>query len=153
IAATLLVLELHVPDASHGLGEALLAQWPAYVAYVTSFLTIGIIWVNHHALFQHIHHVDRSFLFNNLFLLMVVSITPFPTAVLGRHATADQDSHLAAALYGAEMFVMGIAFMLRGGRLKVNASGPAARVRCFQPASSCTWSRLASRSSRRRWQC
>ena len=112
IAATLLVLELHVPETEHGLGAGLLAQWPAYVAYVTSFLTIGIMWVNHHALFQHIRQVDRTFLFVNLLLLMVVSITPFPTAVLGRYATAEQDSHLAAALYGVVMFAMGIAFTL-----------------------------------------
>jgi uncharacterized membrane protein len=112
IAATLLVLDLHVPDSGHGLAEGLLAQWPAYVAYVTSFLTIGIIWVNHHALFQHVRHADRTLLFINLLLLMVVSVTPFPTALLGRYATADHDSHLAAAIYGAVMFVMGIAFTL-----------------------------------------
>jgi uncharacterized membrane protein len=112
IAATLLVLDLHVPDPGHGLAEGLVAQWPAYVAYVTSFLTIGIIWVNHHALFQHVRQADRTLLFVNLLLLMVVSVTPFPTALLGRYATADQDSHLAAAIYGAVMFVMGIAFTL-----------------------------------------
>jgi TMEM175 potassium channel family protein len=112
IAATLLVLELHVPDTDHGLAQALLGQWPAYVAYLTSFITIGIIWVNHHALFQHVQHVDRTLLFVNLLLLLVVSIIPFPTALLGRYATADQDSHLAAAIYGGVMLLLGLAFNL-----------------------------------------
>ncbi|HEY3064141.1 MAG TPA: TMEM175 family protein [Chloroflexota bacterium] len=112
IAATLLVLELHVPETEHGLGAALLAQWPTYVAYLTSFLTIGIIWVNHHALFQHVRSVDRSLLFVNLLLLLVVSVIPFPTALLGRYATAPEDSQLAAAIYGVVMFFLGIAFNL-----------------------------------------
>jgi hypothetical protein len=60
IAATLLVLELRVPpDAAGGLGPALLAEWPSYASYVVSFLTIGIIWVNHHALFANVRRVDR----------------------------------------------------------------------------------------------
>jgi uncharacterized membrane protein len=112
IAATLLVLELHVPETDHGLGAALLAQWPTYIAYLTSFLTIGIIWVNHHALFQHVRNVDRTLLFVNLLLLLVVSVIPFPTALLGRYATAPEDSQLAAALYGLVMFLLGLAFNL-----------------------------------------
>src|SRR5947209_5185589 len=60
IAATLLVLELHVPDVSQDLRAALLTQWPSYAAYVVSFGTIGIIWVNHHQLFVHVRRVTRS---------------------------------------------------------------------------------------------
>jgi uncharacterized membrane protein len=110
IAATLLVLELHVPDAGQDLRAALLAQWPSYAAYVVSFATIGIIWVNHHALFVHVREVDRTLLFLNLLLLMVVSVIPFPTAILGRFVTADTDSHLAAAIYGVLMILMSLAF-------------------------------------------
>ncbi len=117
IAATLLVLELHLPDSQHGLGEALLNQLPAYIAYVTSFLTIGILCVNHHELFRHVRVVDRTLLFTNLFLLMMVSLTPFPTAVLGAYAMTEQDSHLAAALHGAVMLVMGLAFTLLWWRI------------------------------------
>src|SRR5215470_9469621 len=83
IAATLLVLELHVPESGDNLGAALLAQWPSYAAYVVSFITIGIIWVNHHQLFALVRRVDRTLLFLNLALLMVVSVLPFPTAILG----------------------------------------------------------------------
>jgi hypothetical protein len=75
IAVTLLVLDLRVPplDALHEpLAVALVHEWPAYAAYVTSFLIIGIIWVNHHAVFELIWRVDRSGLFLNLVLLMSV---------------------------------------------------------------------------------
>jgi TMEM175 potassium channel family protein len=110
IAATLLVLELHVPESSDGLGSALLAQWPSYVTYATSFGTIGIIWVNHHSLFIHVRQVDRSLLFLNLLLLMTVSVIPFPTALLGRYVTAGDDGHLAGAVYGGVMVLMSVAF-------------------------------------------
>src|SRR5207244_3354191 len=69
IAVTLLVLDLRVParDTVHGsLATALAHQWPAYAAYVTSFLVIGIIWVNHHAVFELLAAVDRITLFLNL---------------------------------------------------------------------------------------
>jgi TMEM175 potassium channel family protein len=123
IAATLLVLDLHVPETDKGLARGLLEQWPTYVAYVTSFLTIGIMWVNHHELFQHVHEVDRTLLFENLLLLMVVSITPFPTSVLGRYATAEQDAHIAAALYGVVMVAMGLAFTLLWRRVSRDRPG------------------------------
>ncbi|MDQ6669523.1 MAG: TMEM175 family protein [Chloroflexota bacterium] len=110
VAATLLVVELHVPEVGTGLGSALLNQWPSYLTYVTSFGTIGIIWVNHHALFAHVRQVDRPLLFLNLLLLMTVSVIPFPTALLGRYATAGDEGHLASALYGAIMILMSISF-------------------------------------------
>jgi uncharacterized membrane protein len=71
------------PGVGQDLGAALLAQWPSYAAYVVSFATIGIIWVNHHQLFVHVRRVDRTLLFLNLGLLMVVSLIPFPTAISG----------------------------------------------------------------------
>jgi uncharacterized membrane protein len=110
IAATLLVLDLRVPDASSNLAAALAAQWSSYATYIVSFLTIGIIWVNHHSLFAHVRHVDRRLLFLNLLLLLVVSAIPFPTSVLGRYIGGGDQSHIAAAVYGAVMVVMSIAF-------------------------------------------
>jgi uncharacterized membrane protein len=102
---------------------ALLAQWPAYVAYLTSFVTIGILWVNHHSLFEHVRHVDRPLMFVNLLLLLFVSVIPFPTALLGRYATAGDDSHLAAAIYGSVMFVVGLAFSLLWGQVTTDRRG------------------------------
>jgi uncharacterized membrane protein len=111
IAATLLVLELHVPAVGSGALLVLLAeQWPSYAAYVVSFLTIGIIWVNHHAMFALVRHVDRPLLFLNLVLLLVIAVIPFPTAVVGQWITDAQDATVAAVLLGSVFLVMGLAF-------------------------------------------
>jgi uncharacterized membrane protein len=111
IAATLLVLELRVPAPDeHGLAATLLRQWPSYAVYAVSFLTIGIIWVNHHALFDLLRKVDRPLLFLNLLLLLCVAAVPFPTAVLGQYLSSNADAHIAAAAYGLVMIVMGICF-------------------------------------------
>jgi uncharacterized membrane protein len=111
IAATLLVLELRVPPVgSGGLFALLVAQWPAYAGYVVSFLTIGIIWVNHHAMFALVRRVDRTLLFLNLSLLLVISVIPFPTAVLGQWITDSQDAPVAAALMGVVFLLMGLSF-------------------------------------------
>ncbi|MBV9170903.1 MAG: DUF1211 domain-containing protein [Chloroflexi bacterium] len=112
IAATLLVLDLHVPDVTNDLAAALASQWSNYITYVVSFATIGIIWVNHHSLFSHVRHVDRRLLFLNLVLLMVVSAIPFPTALLSRYVGTGDQSHIAAAVYGGVMVVMSVAFTL-----------------------------------------
>ena len=112
IAATLLVLDLAVPRVAGGhLLVGLLGQWPAYAAYATSFLTIGIIWVNHHAVLERLDHIDREFMFLNLFLLLTVALIPFPTKVLAQYLQSKNwDANIAAAAYGVEMMVMGIAF-------------------------------------------
>ena len=111
IAATLLVLELHVPPVgSSSLVSQLVAQWPSYAGYLVSFLTIGIIWVNHHALFALVHRVDRTLLFLNLLLLLTVSVIPFPTAVVGQWVTDPQQAPVAAALLGLVFLLMGLAF-------------------------------------------
>jgi uncharacterized membrane protein len=112
IAATLLVLDLRVPDVTNDLAAALVSQWPNYVTYVVSFLTIGIIWVNHHSLFANVRHVDRTLLFVNMLLLLTVSAIPFPTALLAHYVVIDGASHIAAAVYGGVMVAMSVAFTL-----------------------------------------
>jgi len=113
IAATLLVLELKVPHVEPGgLSVALLERWPSYATYVVSFLTIGIIWVNHHAVMERIKNVNRPLLFLNLVFLMAVAAIPFPTALLADYLQAGHDERLASAIYGATMALMGIAFGL-----------------------------------------
>src|SRR5438552_3533325 len=111
IAATLLVLQLHVPTQEEGdFGRALLSQWPTYASYAVSFMTIGVIWVNHHTLFSQVRKVDRPLLLMNLLLLLSVSTIPFPTALLGRYIGEGEPSHLAAAVYGGVMLTMSLSF-------------------------------------------
>jgi uncharacterized membrane protein len=113
IAATLLVLDLGVPKTGSSLLEGLLHQWPAYAAYATSFLTIGIIWVNHHAVLQRLERVDRGLLFLNLILLLFVALIPFPTKVLAQYLQSwGADAHVAAAAYGVAMILMGLSFSI-----------------------------------------
>jgi uncharacterized membrane protein len=87
IAITLLVLEIRVPSADQlsdpvELIKALGALWPSYVGYLISFVTIGIIWANHHNLFRLVARVSHGLVMANLLLLLTVGFVPFPTALL-----------------------------------------------------------------------
>ncbi|MBS1886925.1 MAG: DUF1211 domain-containing protein [Actinobacteria bacterium] len=113
IAITLLVLNLHVPAPGSGsLGHELLAQWPSYAAYVISFVTIGIIWINHHAAFSRLRAVDHSILILNLLLLLSVGFLPFTTSLMATYLKEGSGESLAAAVYGASFLVMGGVFVL-----------------------------------------
>jgi uncharacterized membrane protein len=114
VAITLLVLDLHT-DATSGesLGTQLRHEWPSFAAYVLSFFIIGVIWVNHHALFSLAAKVDRFVMFYNLFLLLWVSTIPFTTATLAAYLRAGgADSRWAVVLYGTSMEGMSIGFAL-----------------------------------------
>ena len=110
IAITLLVLLFERPHLSEGqtLGHVLLHQWPSYASYVVSFVTIGIIWVNHHTLFRHIVRVDRLFLFLNVLFLMAVAFIPYPTSLVAQFIRSSHDARPAALLYGITMTLMAI---------------------------------------------
>lgn len=112
IAITLLILAVGIEQAISGgdLGEQLLDLWPAYIAYAVSFLTIGIMWANHHQIFRHFERVDRPLLLLNILLLMVISFTPFPTRVVAEHAQNASDRQAAALLYGTTMTITAICF-------------------------------------------
>jgi uncharacterized membrane protein len=110
IAATLLVLELRVPPDSGDLVGALLHLWPAYAAYLISFLTIGIIWVNHHTLLEHCRRVDRRFLYLNLLLLIAVGIVPFPTALVDQYILSEHGATAALVVYGLGAILIAITF-------------------------------------------
>jgi uncharacterized membrane protein len=113
IAITLLVLDIHVPPPGEGsLGHELLAQWPSYAAYVISFLTIGIIWINHHASFSRLRAVDQSILIWNLLLLLSVGVLPFTTSLMAAYLKEDSGESLAAAVYGASFLLMGAIFVM-----------------------------------------
>jgi len=113
IAITLLVLEIRVPNVPRGstLAHELLHLWPKYAVFTVSFVTIGIMWINHHVLFQGVEGVDRGLLFLNLLLLLSISFVPFPTAVLGDYVRAGNSGRAAAVLYGANMLLVGIGFL------------------------------------------
>jgi uncharacterized membrane protein len=112
IAITLLVLEIHIPPPGFGesLGQELLAQWPSYAAFVVSFLTIGIIWINHHAMVRRLRRVDHSILVWNLVLLMTVSVLPFTTALMATYLKESNGETLAAAVYSGSFLLMGVVF-------------------------------------------
>jgi uncharacterized membrane protein len=112
IAITLLVLEIHVPEpgSGQGLGHELLTQWPSYAAFVVSFLTIGIIWINHHAMVRRLRRVDHSILIWNLLLLMTVSALPFTTALMAAYLKESNGESLAAAVYSGSFLLMGLVF-------------------------------------------
>jgi uncharacterized membrane protein len=117
IAITLLVLEIKVPPAvaSAGetivpLGQALRGLWPSFLGYALSFGTIGIMWVNHHAMFQHIRKTDRAFLLINVLFLMCISFIPFSTALLAEHLRHQPGERTATLFYGATFLAMAILY-------------------------------------------
>jgi TMEM175 potassium channel family protein len=118
IAATLLVLDVRELD-----------HWPSYVAYAVSFMTIGIMWLNHHQLMRQVGRVDRRFMVANLGLLMCIAFVPFPTRLLAehlRHAGARD----AALAYGATLTITAVFFSIvwfyaaRGRRLLRDDADP-----------------------------
>jgi uncharacterized membrane protein len=110
VAATLLVFSLAPPIVRSGLSQALLDEWPSYAAYAISFMTIVVIWVNHHVVVDSMGHIDRPFLFLNALLLLTVAVIPFPTGVLAHYIQAGHDQQIAAFAYGVTMSAMAVAF-------------------------------------------
>jgi uncharacterized membrane protein len=117
VAITLLVLNIHgLPDPTKPLPDADLLtllgkQWPTYLAFVTSFATIGVMWTNHHRLFTHIKRVDTSLFALNLLLLLVIVFIPFPTTLLASYIT-HPEYHYAVLLYSATGILLAISFNL-----------------------------------------
>lgn len=113
IVVTLLVLEIEVPkvaahDSLAELAGALLALAPKFVSWVISFVTVCVIWLNHHRLFKLMSRVDNGIFWWNANLLLWTSLIPFPTALMGDYAT----NRLAVSFYGWVMFLMALGFVL-----------------------------------------
>jgi uncharacterized membrane protein len=112
VAITLLVLDLRVPDPGGldgSLAHALGQEWPSYAAYAVSFLVIGIIWVNHHAVFERIGRTDRTLMFVNTLFLMVVSFIPFPTRLVAEFL-GKPGAREATLAYACTMTLMAVLY-------------------------------------------
>ena len=107
IAITILVLEIKVPSDLRHLGRDLEHEWPAYLAYVTSFLTIGGVWIAHHRVFSRLRRIDATLVELNLLLLLFTAFLPFPTAILAEALrAAEHTAEIAVVLYGATVLVI-----------------------------------------------
>ena len=118
IVVTLLVLEIKVPhvEAHDSLGELARVLWslmPKFVSWVISFVTVCVIWLNHHRLFKLVARIDNGLFWWNANLLLWTSFIPFPTALMGDYP----GSPLAVSLYGLVMGLMALGFVLMRRRL------------------------------------
>jgi uncharacterized membrane protein len=145
IAITLLVLEIRLPaapdaEASGRLGATLLHLWPSYAGYAISFVTIGIMWANHHDVVRLLSRVDHGLMVWNLLLLMAISFTPFPTAVMAEHLPhAGWDRNVAVAFYCGSFTLTAVFYNLlwrhaAAGRRLIHAHVSDARVRAITRA-------------------
>ena len=111
VAITLLALNLTLAGPGHGtLPSQLSAHWAAFAGYLISFFTIGIIWVNHHALVRQIKSVERTLLFVNQLLLLFVVLIPVSTAIATDYLPNKPYAPLAMALYGGTFLGMSVGF-------------------------------------------
>ena len=146
IAITLLALDVHVPshedaEAAGGLLQALLQNWPNYFAFITSFLTILIMWVNHHRMFKMFRRTDHIFLMLNGFLLMGITLVPFTSSLLAEYITGGTDAQVAAAVYAAVFVFIAVFF----NRVWFYA---ARKRRLLDPAVPQTWVDAVSKAYR-----
>jgi uncharacterized membrane protein len=109
IAATLLIIDVTVRAPGRELGHAVLHAWPQYAAYIVSFVTIGIMWINHHACMRQIGSSDRTFMVINLLLLMCIAFVPFPTNLVAEHIR-DSGLRAAALTYGVTLTLTAMCF-------------------------------------------
>jgi uncharacterized membrane protein len=113
IAMTLLVIEIKLPSpdqvAAEGLAPALVSLWPSYLAFLTSFFTILVIWVHHHWIFGLISRIDHPSLYMNGLLLLFVAFVPFPTALIAEYSL-HSDARVAANIYTGTFLAISLAF-------------------------------------------
>jgi len=142
IAITLLVLNLHVPSATEqsaagGALPALLQQWPSYLSYLATFITVALVWMNHHALFTRIRHVDQPLQWINIGILLAICLTPFPNALVANALQSGLNSEaakVAAGAYGLVFLGTTIVWILIWERL-------AWRPELLRPPYNAAWAR------------
>lgn len=111
IAITLLVLDIRVPEEDfEDLWRGIVHQWPAYLGYVTSFLTIGWIWLAHHGIFRRLRYANRQVMTINLLLLMAVSFLPYPTRLVAEGIRNDEAERAAVIFYGLSLLAIAVLF-------------------------------------------
>jgi uncharacterized membrane protein len=123
IVITLLVLDLRPPQVRPGhLLSGLIQQWPAYLAYVTSYLYVAVVWLNHKGAFKRIGHVDRGLHWANLAVLFTTALLPFPTVVVSRAMQEENttDIRTAVALYALVGALLCAAWLTFFQRLTTN---------------------------------
>ena len=117
VAITVLVFGLKVPPLSPetfsvgGLALALSKEWPSYLTFITSFATILIMWLSHHGIFKLVHRSDSPFLFANGFLLLLVTLVPFPTSLVAQYLTTPAAA-VTCAVYSGVFVVINVAYNL-----------------------------------------
>ena len=119
IAITLLVLEIAVPAISEGVGSGEVIrgigeEWPTYLAYFISFMTIGAVWIEHSALVDALDHIDGVFMRINLVLLLFCAFLPFPTRMMSEYHGENDAERVAVVFYGAVLLAMVLMLIVLG---------------------------------------
>lgn len=111
IAITLLVLDIDVaPTGFDELPRAIVHEWPAYLGYATSFLTIGGLWLAHHAVFRRLRYANSTVMRINLLLLMAVAFLPFPTRLVSEAIRSDSAERAAVIFYGLSLLAISLLY-------------------------------------------
>jgi uncharacterized membrane protein len=116
IAATLLVLELKMPAINNNLStrevwKEIANLWPSYMAFLLSFVTILIIWINHHYTLLLINKTSKSFFYSNGFLLLTITFLPFPTTLLAQYIST-KDAVVGVVTYSMACLLINFAFII-----------------------------------------
>lgn len=116
IAITLLILEIRVPQLSGditsvALFQALAKLWPSAIALLLSFFVVLLMWINHHELMRIVGRVDQFLMFTNGLLLLMVTVVPFPTALLAQYLSTKA-ANAAAATYCGAFVLISVAYNL-----------------------------------------
>jgi uncharacterized membrane protein len=110
IAVTIIVLEIGISSrAAHHLLPSILHHWPAYLAYVTSFLTLGVVWLQHSAIISTLRAADAKLYRLNIVILLLAAFVPFPTKLMAEFIATGGAERVAAVFYGVTMLALSIA--------------------------------------------
>ena len=109
IALTLLVFDLAVPAASFdNLWRGIAHEWPSYLAYLTSFITIGGLWMAHLGIFRRLQSANPAVMRLNLLVLMGVAFLPFPTGLMAKAIRDTNAERAAVVFYGVTLLVISV---------------------------------------------